>query len=228
MLRRRFVEANFAYLLVGLLFFLFLIPSLRIALDSGHDQDAIRHFVSGGFCLMLLIGVWSLRAQERTFRIGLVLVGLQFVVWALDGASSMRWVEMFARLTAITFYLMSVAIAARAVFNFRRVDTNLMVGAVCVYLMIGLLFAILYYYLADHWGQASFRGVDFSHNLPAFDDFLYFSFTTMTTAGYGDITPIHPILRTLAYLEMIIGQFYVAILVAGLVSMFTMSRGNTR
>ena len=52
------------------------------------------------------------------------------------------------------------------------------------------------------------------------DNFLYFSFVTLTTAGYGDITPLNPIIRTLAYLEMITGQFYMAILVSGLVAHF--------
>ena len=51
-------------------------------------------------------------------------------------------------------------------------------------------------------------------------NFLYFSFVTLTTAGYGDITPANPLLRTIAYLEMIAGQFYMAILVSGLVAHF--------
>jgi hypothetical protein len=53
-----------------------------------------------------------------------------------------------------------------------------------------------------------------------FDSFLYFSFVTLTTAGYGDIAPVNPLIRTLAYLEMVTGQFYLAILVAGLVGLF--------
>jgi hypothetical protein len=49
-------------------------------------------------------------------------------------------------------------------------------------------------------------------------NFIYFSFVTLATLGYGDITPVSPLVRTAAYLEAIVGQLYVAVLVASLVS----------
>ncbi len=47
--------------------------------------------------------------------------------------------------------------------------------------------------------------------------FIYYSFVTLTTLGYGDVTPVHPVARTLAYLEAVIGQLFIAVLIAGLV-----------
>jgi hypothetical protein len=54
---------------------------------------------------------------------------------------------------------------------------------------------------------------------------IYYSFVTLTTVGYGDVTPVSPTARTLAWIEAITGQFYVAIIVAGLVSLFV-ARAN--
>jgi hypothetical protein len=70
------------------------------------------------------------------------------------------------------------------------------------------------------WPQGAFQGLAFDGKSSQFDNILYFSFVTLTTAGYGDITPLNPLLRTVAYFEMITGQFYMAILVSGLVAHF--------
>ena len=55
---------------------------------------------------------------------------------------------------------------------------------------------------------------------------LYYSFVTLTTVGYGDITPVHPMARSLAMAEALVGQLYPAILIARLVSLQIMSKKN--
>jgi hypothetical protein len=62
------------------------------------------------------------------------------------------------------------------------------------------------------------------HGGPWDSDWLYFSFVTMTTLGYGDLLPLSGAARLLAYLQAVFGQFYIAILVAGLVSAYISSR----
>jgi hypothetical protein len=57
---------------------------------------------------------------------------------------------------------------------------------------------------------------------------MYYSFVTLTTLGYGDVTPVHPFARTLAYLEAVIGQLYVAVLVASLVGRHVAGLGSAR
>ncbi|MFZ4699260.1 MAG: potassium channel family protein, partial [Candidatus Methylumidiphilus sp.] len=111
-------------------------------------------------------------------------------------------------------------IAGRHVFSWRDTDVNSLIGAVCVYLLLGLIWALAYEALAIVWPEHSFQGLNLDNDTFHIDSFLYFSFVTLTTAGYGDITPLNPIVRTLAYLEMITGQFYMAIMVSGLVAHF--------
>jgi len=104
-----------------------------------------------------------------------------------------------------------------------RITSERVFGAVCAYLLIGFLFVDLYGFvtLVDE------NAFSVSENLQARwseDDsyrkgnvLTYFSFVTMTTLGYGDITPISPAARTLAWIQALIGQLYLAITIAGLV-----------
>jgi len=96
-------------------------------------------------------------------------------------------------------------------------------GALCAYIFIGLLFALIFAHL-EYWDPGSFS---ISNDLLAekvagesmqLQTFTYFSFVTMTTLGYGDITPVTDNAQTLAWLEALIGQLYLAVMVAGFVA----------
>jgi voltage-gated potassium channel len=106
------------------------------------------------------------------------------------------------------------------VLRSHTVTANLILGAVNVYLMIGVGFAFMYG-LIELLQPGSFTGLE---ELASTPDrvlyFLYFSFITMSTLGYGDISPLTPHGMTAAYIEAIFGQMYLAILVARLVAMY--------
>ena len=102
-------------------------------------------------------------------------------------------------------------------------------GALCAYVFIGLLFALIFAHL-EYRDPGSFY---ISNDLLAenaakessqLNVFTYFSFVTMTTLGYGDVTPISEHARTLAWLEALIGQLYLAVMVAGLVAVHISER----
>ena len=97
------------------------------------------------------------------------------------------------------------------------IDGNKILGAICLYLLLGLIWAVLFTLLQLEL-SGSFQAMQ-HHNqwYVLFPDFVYFSFVTMTTLGFGDIAPTLPIARFLVYLEAIVGQFYLAILAASLV-----------
>ena len=95
----------------------------------------------------------------------------------------------------------------------------------CVYLLLGVIWAMVYTIL-DVISPGSFHGI-LRLDEPGWDSaWLYFSFVTMTTLGYGDLLPISATARALAYMQAVVGQFYIAILVAGLVSAYISSRQN--
>jgi voltage-gated potassium channel len=211
---------NFVYLLAGLLLLFVLIPVLPLYSESALEVNLTRSLLLAAFTLFTLISVWSLHREGVIFRVGLGLAGLNIVITVSTIYFPLRLIELCAIVLVITFSVLSCFIAGRHVFDLRETDANSLTGAVCVYLLLGLIWALIYEMLAYLWPVGSFQGIPTHGNGIQIDTFLYFSFVTLTTAGYGDITPLNPIIRTLAYLEMITGQFYMAILVSGLVAHF--------
>ena len=94
--------------------------------------------------------------------------------------------------------------------TFQRIE-----GSIIVYLLIGLIFALGFHAIYLFSGASSFNNIERT----GVKDFLYYSFITLATVGYGDITPVHPFARSMATFEALIGQLYPAILIARLVSM---------
>jgi Ion channel len=110
-------------------------------------------------------------------------------------------------------------VIARAVFGGGRVTMHRVQGAVVLYLNFALFFFVIYR-LVETLIPNSFSGLPSSGTeYGSGSALLYFSFTTLTTAGYGDITPLNPLARNLANLEAVIGQLFPATLLARLVSL---------
>ena len=217
---KKLIKNNFFYLLGGLLFLLVLAPVLHLFVGTALEVELLRSMLLVAFSLFTVISVWSFYREGVIFRVGLGLAGLNVVVAVTRILFPIHAVELCAVVLVIAFSMLSCFMAGRHVFNWRDTDLNCLTGAVCVYLLLGLIWALVYELMASLWPNGSFQGLSFQGNSLQFDSFLYFSFVTLTTAGYGDITPLNPIIRTIAYLEMITGQFYMAILVSGLVAHF--------
>jgi len=107
---------------------------------------------------------------------------------------------------------------ARAVFEPGRITYHRVVGAILLYVTIGLVFVALYT-LVGAISPDAFNGLSVAARVSLPSDLVYFSFTTLTTLGYGDIVPVHPVARSLSNIEAIVGQLYPATLLARLVSL---------
>ncbi len=122
------------------------------------------------------------------------------------------------RLAATFAFDLAVAVTvARVVFAPGGVNLHRIMGGVVLYLSIALLFAAAFRCLTL-FVHPSFNGLAAGSRTEV-ADLMYFSFTTLTTTGYGDIVPVHPFVRSLANLEAVIGQLYPATLLARLVSL---------
>jgi hypothetical protein len=209
---------NFTYLLVALLVLLSGIPLAHdLAVASA---PLIRSLV---FSLLLIIGVWSLRDGGRYFTVGMtfVVAGVLLNVLAVNIDSRILFYSSFAVLFG--FLLIAIVFTLKQVAFGTEITLNRLVGAVCVYLLLGTIWAVAYS-LVDVVSPGSFTGFS-PHDGRGWDsEWLYFSFVTMTTLGYGDISPVSATARALAYMQAVFGQFYLAILVAGLVSAYISKR----
>lgn len=207
------VRGNFAYLLISLLGFLLLTSILAQYPAIGGDQ--VLMFVIEA---TLIVGIWSLVRQRFWFMAGVVLIAIGAMNIILDMVINHSWAPYVNLIVALLFYLFTTVIAFRSLLTGERIDLNMIMGSICVYILVGISWSIFYFFVSViHPG--AFNGFTEIGAKQQFYDLLYFSFVTLSTLGYGDITPMTPIARTLAYLEALFGQFYIAILVASFVGM---------
>ena len=165
-----------------------------------------------GFSALLLAGVAALSVRPAARAALLVVV---------TAATVVRWGPFSAQATAsaglVSIAAMTLVVLAQT-FRAGPVNVHRIQGAVAAYLLLGLAWALAYELVDLRAIQA------FSFTNPAQrqrHDFVYFSFVTLTTVGYGDLTPVHPAARSLAVAEALTGQLYPAILLARLVSLAT-------
>lgn len=170
--------------------------------------------------------------------VGLVMVAGMLVISAnltattiMLAAFSVNIAVVFARLIspfAYDLYLVAGAwftivctlgfVVGRKVFGGGRVSYHRIVGAILLYLLVAMAFVSLFTFVGL-WVPNAFSGLTLEDNAKMASNLIYFSFVTLTSTGYGDIFPVHPVARSLCNVETIIGQLYPATLLARLVSL---------
>ena len=109
-------------------------------------------------------------------------------------------------------------VVAHAVFGSGRITYHRIVGAILLYLLIAVIFATLYAVIGLSSADA-FKGIVFEDDSALASSLFYLSFVSLTSTGYGDIVPIHPLARSLCNIESIVGQLYPATILARLVTL---------
>jgi hypothetical protein len=174
--------------------------------------------------VLLFTLVTMARRHGRLAGLGLLVftaVGLDWLQFALPS----RATAVISGALAVGGVLALTVLLLVKVLGEGRVTWHRINGAIAVHLLVAVLFAIAYGVLAGLEDGAFTIG---SGERPeaGWGGFLYFSLVTLTTVGYGDITAVHPMARSLATLEALVGQLYPAILIARLVSLEIEHRRN--
>jgi Ion channel len=118
-------------------------------------------------------------------------------------------------ISALLILTSPVVILSR-ILRHPQVTAETLLGAICVYILLGLVFSYSDY-AVQLVGGSSFFAQSGTHDAP---DFVYYSYITMTTVGYGDLSPAVGVPRTMAVIEALTGQIFLVVLVARLVSMY--------
>ncbi len=202
-------------LVLGLLFYPF-IDNSRI----GGSLLILSFFL---VCLVtILLVIRELEHGRQVFRHYIQLAVLFFILRTISQLFTLPY--GFSKLlsagsAAIFLYFLglSIYLILNEIFPTEIVKGDTIKGGICVYLLIGFFWANVYDVVYDFDPHAfrSVFGPDKQANL------IYFSFTTLTTTGYGDIAPVSTIARAFANLEAIMGVMYPAILIARLVSLYS-------
>jgi hypothetical protein len=163
--------------------------------------------------LVLGTGLYALSYRKSNLVIAAIVGGPFLLALGANELTEFAWLEVAARLSALAFYTLVTATLLEHVLRPGEVDRDRIFGAACIYLLLGIGWAVLFDAIEHTW-PASFD--DDLH----FNDLMYFSFATLTTLGYGDITPKTELARIVAVVEAATGVLYTTILVARLVSLY--------
>jgi hypothetical protein len=214
------VAARFFYLLLLLLLFILIYPYL---LSSRHGRIILSVFAAS-------ILVTAIYASSKTFHQRIIAISLATpiiilnIVYRLTGAEFLFY---FFSADVVLFLSYTTTIILSYVLRRGPVTADKIEGAVCAYIVIAMLWAGLYH-MINYFIPDSFASYGKPEGLSDFYDFLYFSFTTLTSTGYGDIVPVSPQARSLSIVEQLIGVFYTALLIARLAGLYPPSGMDAR
>ena len=198
----------------GLVLFLVLLTYVLASLLSNRGWPAVVLIVATS--ATSVISLTSSRAKEGLVRAAVSLSALAIALAAIAAVSGNRtWLNVAS---VIQIGLLTVAMGAvlRRVVTSAEVGFRTILGAISVYTVLGLLFSFAYGTIARIQETPFFQGVPHPHG----SDFLFFSYTTLTTTGYGDLVPAGQPGQMVSGLEMMLGQIFLVTLVAGLVSLW--------
>ena len=189
-----------------------LLFALMVVQPWADETEQGRRLVLFTYVSVLVGSFVSLARSRVAFVLGLLIGVPGILLSAFRG-----WgYELTGLLLTAAFMLLVTLVIGQRVFTARRVTGVMVSGSVCIYLMLGSLWALLYFAVESFDpGAAAFASEGVVNRQTAF----YFSFVTLTTLGYGDVTPVDPVARSLATVEALVGQLYLVVMVARLVAL---------
>jgi hypothetical protein len=168
------------------------------------------------FTVILVSGLWAISQKKSILTLGFLLAILAILLGGAAYLTNSTLFQQLGRLSVALFILISLVTILSHVLRAKEVTADLVMGAASAYFLFGFLWTFVYYFLEMAVPNSFALQQGQENNL---GQLIYYSFVTLTTLGYGDITPLTNQARSLAILEAIIGQLYLAVLVARLVGM---------
>lgn len=172
------------------------------------------------FSSVLLVGAFATPPKQRVFYLKLALALLGIILqWTALWTANLTTLKI-AGITYATSLIISIAAVLRYVLKRGQITADKLHGALAGYIMIAFAWAFIYA-LTEITATSSFGPgrLDFTQPGTLFK-LIYFSFTTLTTTGYGDIVPLTNHARSMVMIEEFTGVFYVGVLIARLAGLY--------
>jgi len=209
---------RFLLVLLSLLVFFVSLPLL----ETYH----VHYFFNVFLAVILITGIYAI-THENCWVLGLgAILAASVLAFAIAGDLHLEGntLSIVHESLGLLFFLMIGLIAFRTILTVEIVTTNTLYGAMSSFLLIGLFWCHVYM-LIDTLNPDAFNFATTILSREArMEHFIYYSFVTLTTLGYGDVRPIGEFARLFAWLEAVTGQFFLTVLVSQLVARFVSFR----
>jgi hypothetical protein len=202
------MKGKLQYLTISMVLLLLIFPFF--------EKSNIQLIITNIFLTAILIfGVYAVSYSRKNIMIATAL-GLPWF--------ALSWIDLFklisspiiapiANILLMLFLSFTMLVIFSFVLKSTEVNRDVLYGAVSIYMLIGGIWWVIYM-LIEMMQPGSFSGIK------GWSDFLYYSFSTLTTVGYGDIVPVTSVARSFAVLEAIIGVMYLAVIISRLVGLY--------
>lgn len=214
---------RFAVLLVTLVAAILIPPYFE-------GQSTLKNVWSILSSLVMLAALYSLAGGGRQMLLWLVLLLIpSFLTSWLPVFSDAHWIIYADNVTSILYFSLVGFYLGRFVMGTRAVSLNVIYAGLCLYIILALIWGSLYNLHYIYYESAFAFSNEALVRLASHPDttvnlFNYYSFVTLTTLGYGDIVPLNAVTQAWVAVEAMVGQFYVAIIIASLVSSYPRSQ----
>lgn len=188
-------------------------------------------FITFNLSLILLSGLYLVVDSKRTLYVGGLIVVATLIASWWDNLLPDKLQVYLVDALAIALFGYAMFFISRYLFGTVRVSLDMLYAALCLYLLIGVTWVFIYHVI-ETWQPGSFTLLVEDGSPPVnsrnlLGQFSYYSYVTLSTLGYGDITPITRIARTWSALEAIVGQLYLAVVLARVVALYTVSKNKS-
>lgn len=202
-------------LLASLILFIVLLPFVEDVPEGAYLEPSL-------LTLVLVAGLLAVGGKRRVLEVGLFLMVPSVIFRWIHHVSPDLVSPAYFLGFGLVFVVFVVGNIMRFILRAPRVDTEVICAGISIYLLIGLVWSLAYKLLGsvspDAFVFANVPGPP--QSMTSFNSF-YFSFSTLSSVGYGDITPASKVARMLAVMEAVTGILYVAVLISRLVSLYS-------
>lgn len=174
------------------------------------------------FYIAILLGLFTMSPKDTDFKVNFYLALVAIFSFIAYMISKDNTIFIFTLIVKFTFFISIAIVFFIKILQTKTVSRDTVIGTISIYILIGFSFSILFQ-IFYHINPEYIITTDHQNSTEFFSDpntFVYFSFITMTTIGYGDIIPIFPLARMICMLEGLFSQVYLTVLTAIIIGKF--------
>lgn len=195
-------------------------------------NDFVHYASRAGVLVVIFAAVRVIASSTTTRATGRGLLAFWFLtqipswIWGagLTGAEEL-FVDQLAEFADVLAFAWILVTLVLVLIRSRRVGAQEISASLCAYLMLGMWFFAVYTLLGEDEFLPPAETVEPLTRNNKRGDLFYYSFVTLTSLGYGDVTPVTPLARSISIVEVVLGQFYLAVLIARQVGLYLVQRG---